>query len=353
MPDSIVQPDTDAPVRRRRRTGAVTLHDVARMAGVAPMTASRALNRPDMVSDLVREKVNDAVSRTGYVPNLLAGALASSKSRLVAMVVPTIAGPVFQETVQSLTNALDAAGYQVMLGQSGYQDSREDVLLETILRRRPDAIVLTGIMRSEAARQRLLSSGIPVVETWDISQQPVDMLVGFSHEEIGQAVATYFYDLGRRQPAVIAGNDARSTRRADAFCSAFANLMNGQADSQAPYVVTVDAPATLASGRHALSELIDAGKSVDAVFCSSDLLALGVLIEAQVRQISVPGQLAVMGFGDLAFAKDLSPSLSTVRIDGTLIGQLAATMIVDRLQQRSIAEPVRDIGFSIITRESA
>ena len=96
----------NAPKRSRRGSGAVTLHDVAKLAGVAPITASRALNHPDQVSDEVRRKVGEAVARTGYVPNRLAGGLASTRSRLVAAVVPTISGPVFLSTVQALTEAL-------------------------------------------------------------------------------------------------------------------------------------------------------------------------------------------------------------------------------------------------------
>ncbi|MBQ1767427.1 MAG: LacI family DNA-binding transcriptional regulator, partial [Aquincola sp.] len=168
---------TASPKRSRRRSGAVTLHDVARLAEVAPITASRALNTPDRVSPEVLQRVTDAVRRTGYVPNLLAGGLASTRSRLVAAVVPTIAGPVFLQTIQSLTAALEAHGYQLMLGQTGYVDSREDALLEAIIGRRPDGIVLTGIMHSAHGRQRLLAAGIPVVETWDLTPTPIDMLV--------------------------------------------------------------------------------------------------------------------------------------------------------------------------------
>ena len=159
-------PDLPPPAKRSRRgSGAVTLHDVAKLAGVAPITASRAVNTPDQVSPEVRQKVADAISRTGYVPNRLAGGLASARSRLVAAVVPTIAGPVFLETVQSLTEALAERGYQLMLGQSGYSGSREDALLDAIIGRRPDGIVLTGIMHSAEGRRRLLAAGIPVVET--------------------------------------------------------------------------------------------------------------------------------------------------------------------------------------------
>jgi len=333
--------------RTRRGSGAVTLHDVARLADVAPITASRALNTPDRVSQEVLQKVTDAVRRTGYVPNLLAGGLASMRSKLVAAVVPTIGGPVFLQTVQSLTSALAERGYQLMLGQSGYVDSREDALLEAIIGRRPDGIVLTGIMHSAEGRRRLLAAGIPVVETWDLTPTPIDMAVGFSHVDVGHEVVAFLHRKGRRRLAVVAGDDERSRRRHGAFCDA-ARAM-GLPEVQ---VVIVPAPTTLKSGRSALEELLRRPSCVDAVFCSSDLLALGVLTEAQARSIAVPSQLGLVGFGDLEFAADLNPALTTVRIDGAAIARHAVKFIVDCAEGRTIDSRIVDIGFTIVDRDS-
>ena len=336
------------PVKRSRRgSGAVTLHDVARLANVAPITASRALNIPGRVSPEVYERVIDAVRRTGYVPNLLAGGLASTRSKLVAAVVPTIAGPVFLQTVQSLTAALAEQGYQLMLGQSGYVDSREDALLEAIIGRRPDGIVLTGIMHSAEGRKRLLAAGIPVVETWDLTPTPIDMLVGFSHVDVGREVVAFLHAKGRRRLAVVAGDDERSKRRHDAFCAAARAL--GLREVQ---VIVVPSPTTLRSGRSALGELLQRDGGIDAVFCSSDLLALGVMTEAQARDLAVPAQVGIVGFGDLDFAADLNPALTTVRIDGVSIGRQAARFIVDRAEGRTVDPRVVDIGFSIVDRAS-
>ncbi len=339
--------EDNTPARRTRRgSGAVTLHDVARLAGVAPITASRALNTPGQVSRALLEKVNDAVARTGYVPNRMAGGLASARSRLVAALVPTISGPVFMETVRSLNEALAAQGYQLMLGQSGYADSREDALLDAIISRRPDGIVLTGIMHSPEGRKRLLAAGIPVVETWDLTPTPIDMLVGFSHVDVGRAVVDFLYARGRRL-AVIAGDDERSQRRQQAFQAAAHAAGLGEVA-----VVVVPAPTTLKSGRSALLQLLQTSPGLDAVFCSSDLLALGVMTEAQWRGIKVPEQLAVVGFGDLEFAADLQPALTSVRIDGMAIGRQAAQFIVDRAEGRPVDTRVVDVGFSIVPRDS-
>jgi LacI family gluconate utilization system Gnt-I transcriptional repressor len=340
------------PLPRGKKSGGLTLKDVAHIAGVSPISASRALSNPDAVSEELLKKVRAAVELTGYVPNLVAGGLASKNSKLVAAVVPTIAGPVFQDMVQSLTETLAAAGYQVMLGQSGYENSREDALLDAIIGRRPAGVVLTGIMRSAQARKKLLNSGVPVVETWDLTPTPIDMLVGFSHEKIGAEVAQYLHARGRRRVAVITGSDERSQRRAAAFCAAAAQLGLVRAGEPVP-TATVDAPTTLGHGRSALVELRTHHPDIDAVFCSSDLLALGVMTEALVWQIAIPEQLAVVGFGDLNFARDLHPSLTTVRVDGAAIGAVAGQFILDRMAGREIQQPVRDIGFQIIQRDSA
>ena len=338
--------------KRRLKGGSITLRDVAAIAGVAPITASRAINTPQLVSPEVLQRVRDAIDKTGYVPNLLAGGLASRKSKLVAAVVPTIVGPVFLEMVQSLTESLGQAGYQLMLGQSGYQDSREDALLEAIIGRRPDGIVLTGILRSPEGRRRLLNSGIPVVETWDLTDSPIDMLVGFSHEQIGRSVAEYLHSKGKRKLAIISANDERAERRNKAFIQRVSELGLQSLPGKTVPLCRLQAPTTLGSGRSGLSELLASHSDVDAVFCSSDLLALGVIMEAQVKGVDVPGQLAVIGLGDLDFAKDLHPALTTVRIDGTRIGQTAARMIVERAEGKPVASPVCDIGFSIIERST-
>ncbi|OEZ62436.1 LacI family DNA-binding transcriptional regulator [Duganella sp. HH105] len=353
-PDHNAEPPVAAPPRRsRRKSGGTTLRDVAKLAGVAPITASRALNTPNVVSDAILERVRAAVEQTGYVPNMLAGGLASRKSRLVAAVIPTISGNVFLEMVQSLTASLAASGYQLMLGQSGYEDSREDELLEAIIGRRPDGVVLTGIMRSPQGRQRLLTSGIPVVETWDLTPDPIDMLIGFSHEKVGEEVARYLHARGKRRVATLSANDQRAMRRMKAFSATAIELgMARPGEAEVPGWV-VPAPTNVGLGRTGLRELLARHPDIDALFCSSDMVALGVLTEAQAQGIAVPEQLAVVGLGDLSFARDLQPALTTVRIDGATIGSTAARFIVDRSQEREVRDGIIDIGFSIIERDSA
>ena len=344
--------DQSRPPRRRRRgSGSVTLADVAKLAEVSQITASRALNAPATVAPDTLARVRAAIERTGYVPNRMAGGLASSRSRLVAAVVPTITGPIFLPTIQALTEELEAAGYQLLLGQSGYAQSREDALLDAIIGRRPDAIVLTGVMRSATGRKRLHASGIPVIETWDLTPTPIDMLDGFSHERAAETVADHLASIGRERIALLTADDPRAERRAKAFAHALARGSRGSLALRATH--TVAAPGVLAAGRSGLAALLAEEPAIDAVFCSSDLIALGVLIEAHARGLDVPNDLAVAGFGDLDFAAETHPSLTTVRIDARAIGREAARLIVARAEGAAVADAVVDVGYELVVRQSA
>ena len=339
--------DKNNPRRSRRGSGAITLRDVAKLAGVAPITASRAVNTPDQVSPDVLKKVLDAVQRTGYVPNRIAGGLASSRSRLIAAVVPSTVMSVFMETIEALNARLFDAGYQLMLGQSGYSAAREELLLEAVIGRRPDGIFLTGILPPGKSRTRLLASGIPVVETWDLTPTPIDMLVGFSHSDIGRAVAHFLMDRGRKRLALVRADDERAARRATAFAEAVA--ARGLADV---FVVNVGDSRSLKSGREAMVRLLKEAPAVDAVFCSSDLLALGVMTEARAQGVAVPDRVAIVGFGDVPFLADMVPALTTVRINGADIGQQAARFLIERAQGRPVEPHVLDVGFAIVERDT-
>ena len=333
--------------RSRRGSGAITLRDVAKLAGVAAITASRAVNTPDQVSPAVLKKVLDAVHRTGYVPNRIAGGLASSRSRLIAAVVPSTVMSVFMETIESLNGTLFDAGYQLMLGQSGYSVAREELLLEAVIGRRPDGIFLTGILPPGKSRTRLLASGIPVVETWDLTPTPIDMLVGFSHSDIGRDVANFLMAKGRRRLALVRADDERAGRRATAFADAV--VLRGQRDV---FVVNVGDSRSLRSGREAMVRILVEVPDVDAIFCSSDLLALGVMTEARAQGVAVPERIAIVGFGDVPFLADMVPALSTVRINGADIGKQSARFLIERAEGRPVNPCVIDVGFSIVERDT-
>jgi LacI family gluconate utilization system Gnt-I transcriptional repressor len=323
---------------------AATLHDVAKAAGVSLITASRALGNPGVVSAKTIEKVQAAVDATGYIPNLLAGGLKSKRSLMVGGIVPALSVAQFLPTVQALTTELASAGYQLILGQTSYDAGQEESVLNTMIGRQPDGIVMTGLVQSQKARDRLRRSGIPVVETWDLSDRPVDMLVGFSHVKVGGAVGGYFLGKGWKHIGIATGDDHRARMRRDGFQTTLGR--------EVP-TAFVPAPSSLELGRRALAELLEKDPQLEAVCCSSDQLAQGVMVEALARGLRVPQDLAICGFGNADFGAHTVPSISTVHVDGAEIGRLAARLIVARCRGESVAQPVVDVGFRMIERQSS
>ncbi len=338
----------DAPSGGRQGTlGGATLDDVARLAGVSTATVSRALNHPDRVAKNTREKIETAIARTGYVPNLLAGGLASRKSRLIAAVVHFIDNVVHAETIRSFTRALRSQGYQVLLGESENSEQLEEELVAAVLSRRPDGIFLTGTRHTQTCRRLLLAANIPVVEAWDLTTSPLDVVIGFSYEKIGRAMAEYLLAKGYQQVAVISAQDHRS----DIRLKSFQETMQEKGGIE-PALIKTPSPSTFKMGRAALLQLLDSGFTRGVICCSTDSLAHGVLVEATARGISVPGDLGVMGFGDQPYAADTYPALTTVRFDRKKIGELAADILLRQINGEDVPERIIDIGFSIVERDS-
>lgn len=311
------------------------------------MTVSRALNSPQLVRPKTVEKVMQAVRATGYIPNALAGGLASRRSKLIAVVVPQINNNMFVDTIQSLSDELAERGYHILLCVSGYTPQTEAELVATLLSRRPDGVVLTGIHHTAELKKVILNAAIPVVEIWDLTPTPIDMLVGFSHEKVGQAVADYLLKKGYRRPGLLWTADRRAGQRKQGLCDALSR--HGiTADAQ----VDVPLPASLALGRTGLTQLL-AGREFDVIVCSSDTLAQGAIMEAESRGLRVPQELAVIGFGDLDFAASNRPAITTVSVDRRAIGQRAASLLADRIEQIPREDDIIDVGFHLVERESA
>lgn len=325
----------------------MTLSEVAKRAGVSAMTVSRVINQPDTVSPEVQKTVRAAIDELGYVPNLLAGGLASSRTRLVAAIVPTLAHMMFSSTIQIVADRLAAEGYQVLLGLSGYPETvREEELIRAMLSRCPDALYLTGTLHSPATRRQVKAAGIPVIETWDLSRKPIDMAVGFSHTAVGEAVAHYLIAKGYRRFASISATDERALLRRDAFSETVS-----KAGATEVLAEVTPAPTTVAMGRETIGRLIEEGFR-GAVFCSSDALALGVVTETLARGLKTPQDIAVIGFGDFDYAGNTSPRLSTVLVDRQKVADVATSALLARLGGRDFSPRIVDVGFRIVERET-
>jgi LacI family gluconate utilization system Gnt-I transcriptional repressor len=334
--------------RKRGGSAAIKIVDVAAAANVAPMTVSRVLNAPEQVSPATAARVREAIERLGYVPNLIAGGLSSRRSRMIAAIVPTIAHPMFSAPVQAFTDAMSQAGYHVLLGLSGYEGELALTgLIRAVLGRRPDGLLLVGSHHPPEVVRLLREAAVPVVEVFDFSPAPIDMLVGFDHREVGAAVARFFVGRGYTRFAVAGGNDARALARREGFVAA-AVALGGTIVGTWTYA----APSGVGNGRDALRHLLPDLGAGTAVLCGSDMLALGMLTEARVRGIDVPGRLALCGFGDLELCRESEPAITSVAVDGAEIGRLAARSLLTRFAGETPPAPVL-VPFHIVPRASS
>lgn len=337
----------------RRATRTTTVHDVAAIAGVSPSTVSRAIREPQSVSEAAYEAVMRAVEETNYVPNRAASNLASNRSGTVAAVMPAMSYSVFADTVHGLESVLSDAGIQLFLGTTAYDERREESAVSAFLGRRPDGIVLVGASHTPGTRDLLTRSRIPVVETWDWTDEPIDSLVGFSNGAAFAEIVQYVVRAGYAHPTFggwLTGADSRAHARRDAFQRTMEELRPSEpvrVIDSGPRGISVEAGAWL------LDEALERYPETDVLVCASDIFATGAVLRAQKRGLDVPGDIAITGFGDFEVSRFLPPALTTIQTPNNSIGRRAGELILERIAHPDAPPVSVDLGFTLVVRDSA
>ena len=370
----------DPPRRARRGHGRATLDDVAAVAEVTKITVSRYLREPVRVAPATAERVRAALAATGYLPNKQAGLLASGRSNIVAALIPNLGHSIFGETVQALSEALQATGHELLLASTGYSPEREEEQLRTLLGWAPSALVVTGRHHTPGAWRLLAearAAGTPVVEIWDhhppelmstqVSMQapmqapmaaPMPFAqIGFDHGAVGQAMAAHLLDAGHRRLAYLDSGldtDFRAHERGAAFAAEAqrrgAQMRLLRAAVGDPFDAGRQAFDDLRRGRRSRSVAATAHANtnatanfpVTAIACANDHLACGVLMQALDAGMRVPSTLAVLGFGDFPVGRQLRPALSTVRPPSQQIGRETALALA-----RALASGEAPVGCAL------
>lgn len=337
---------------RRRSNGGVRIQEVAKLAGVGAMTVSRAINNPSTVSPEKRKAIEAAIKKTGYVPNFMAGSLRSNRSKIIAVLNPTMKTSIFSDLTQGMWDVLQPEGYQLLLGSTSYSLDREEQLVRAFLSQQADGVVLTAIDHTPACRALLRENDIAVVETFDLAENPIDMVVGFSAFDAAAEMAAYLAGQGYRKIGLIAAPgaaDKRAKRRIDGFTKGLKEAGLGLLKRRRYDVSDL----TTRAGADAIGVMMAKNPDVDAIFCTNDLLAVGAVMECQRRGWDVPSRVAIAGFGDIDIASVLHPRLTTVRLSGYDMGVKTARLLLAKLGGEPVPEKTIDMGFEIIRRESA
>ncbi len=318
--------------------------DVAAHARTSPITVSRALRSPAKVAPETLARILSAVDALGYVPNLSASSLASRRSGILAVLVPTIGNSIFSETVRGVAEGVGDGDLHLLIGDYGYSEDKERRLIRALIGRQPDALVVIGAVRDKGMRDALRRLGSPIIETWELTDDPVDAVVGFSNFDAGAAVARHFLARGRKRCAFVGGSESRATARRTGFAATLTS-----AGATAPEIETTS-DISIGTGRRALAGILARQSEIDAIFFATDVLAVGGLLECRSRGIAVPDRMAVSGLGNLEIGREWQPALTTIEVPAYEMGRRAGKLILARLAGEDAAVRSVDLGFSLLER---
>ncbi|WP_426434354.1 LacI family DNA-binding transcriptional regulator [Bradyrhizobium genosp. P] len=336
--------------RKRIMPGKVRLTEVAKLAGVSPITASRFFRNPEALSIGKRARVESAARELGYVPNLAARALASQRTEVIGVLIPSLTNNVFADVLRGIYDALDGSRYSIQLANTRYSILQEERLLRLFLAQKPAGLIVTGINQTADSRAVMETVDCPIVQIMETGAAPVDMMIGFSHFDAGKAAISHLLAQGYRRIGLVGARmDPRVQRRLDGYRSAMTDA--GLFDER--LILTTAIPTSVTLGGTLFGDLLAKAPDIDAVFCVNDDLALGALFECKRRHMAVPEQIAIVGFNDLEFMASSEPTLSSVRTNRYEMGRDAAMMVLETLEGRRPAAPVVDLGFSVIERQSS
>ena len=315
------------------------------------MTVVRVMRDPAKVAARTRERVEAVLQQTGYTPDLTARGLASKRSGLIAAIIPVLTNSLIADIMQGLSDALAPSDYHLLLGASGFSAAQEEVMVRAFLSRRVDGIYLTGVIHTPETVKMLTQSGIPVVEGGNLTDDPIEMVVGYSNVDAAREITRYLIDRRYAPIGYIGAHPADHDRARDRRLGYEAALR--AARRRVDPTLCVETTLDLDAGAEAMAALLERRPDVRAVFCSADALAIGALYECQRRRLDVPGDVAIAGFDDIPLAGQVVPSLTTVQVRRYAIGQQAGKLIGDRLGKRAVRRRIIDTGYKLVARQSA
>jgi len=310
----------------------LTLRDVSEAAGVSEMTVSRVLRNKGDVSDGTRERVLEAAKRLGYVPNKIAGALASQRVNLVAVIIPSMSNMVFPEVMTGISQVLEETSLQPVVGLTGYRPEKEEKVLYEMLSWRPSGVIIAGLEHSDASRAMLRASGIPVVEIMDVDGTPIDSVVGISHRRAGQQMAQAIVRAGYRRIGFMGTKmplDHRARKRFEGFTEALAKAGIEMADHE-----FYSGGSALLKGREMTAEMLRRTPDLDFLYYSNDMIAAGGLLSLLEKGTEIPNKIGLAGFNGVELLEGLPRQLATMDACRTEIGIKAAEIISDRVNTR-------------------
>jgi LacI family repressor for deo operon, udp, cdd, tsx, nupC, and nupG len=336
-------------LEQKKELTMATMKDVAEMAGVSTATVSRALMNPEKVSAPTRQKVEQAVLAVGYSPHALARNIKRNESRTILVIVPDICDPFFADVIQGIERTAAENGYLVLIGDCAQQNQQEKTFINLIITKQIDGMLLLGSNLPFDASKEEQRNLPPMVMANEFAPELELPTVHIDNLTAAFEAVNYLQQLGHQRIACVAGPEKMPLcqYRLQGYIQAL-RRNNVAVDSQ--YITRGD--FTYDAGAQALTTLMALPSPPTAIFCHSDVMAIGVLSQAKKMGLRIPQDLSIIGFDDIKLCQYCDPPLTTVAQPRLQIGQQAMLLLLEQLQGHSVQSGSRLLESELIIRGS-
>jgi LacI family transcriptional regulator len=328
----------------------VTINQVAKMAGVSTATVSRALNKPDTVSEAVKKKIERIIKRIGYIPNAGARSLMLKRTGSIGVIVPTLDNAIFAQGLEEFQRQLSQSGYQMLVASTNYDPEIENQQMRNLLLQGVEGIAMFGSSQKLELIRLLRTRKLPYIHIGTLETPLNGYAAGFDNKKAIQLGVEYLVQVGHRNFGMIAGKTENNDRARDRVDGVVELLKRNRIFLKKESIIEV--PYQIQDARIALKKLLQINPSISAVVCGNDVLAIGALLEAQSQGIKIPYQCSILGFDNLELSRHIQPSLSTIHIDAIGMWSKAAHHLmsqingINRLPRKILAD------VSLVIRDS-
>ncbi len=328
----------------------VTINQVAKMAGVSTATVSRALNKPNTVSEAVKKKIERIIKKIGYIPNAGARSLMLKRTGSIGVIVPTLDNAIFAQGLEEFQRQLSQSGYQMLVASTNYDPEIENQQMRNLLLQGVEGIAMFGSSQKLELIRLLRTRKLPYIHIGTLDTPLNGYAAGFDNKKAIQLGVEYLVQVGHRNFGMIAGKTENNDRARDRVDGVVELLKRNRISLKKESIIEV--PYQIQDARIALKKLLQINPKISAVVCGNDVLAIGALLEAQSQGIKIPHQCSILGFDNLELSRHIQPSLSTIHIDAIGMWSKAAHHLmsqingINRLPRKILAD------VSLIIRDS-
>ena len=328
----------------------VTINQVAKMAGVSTATVSRALNKPETVSEALKKKIERIIKRIGYIPNAGARSLMLKRTGSIGVIVPTLDNAIFAQGLEEFQRQLSQSGYQMLVASTNYDPEIENQQMRNLLLQGVEGIAMFGSSQKLELIRLLRTRKLPYIHIGTLDTPLNGYAAGFDNKKAIQLGVEYLVQVGHRNFGMIAGKTENNDRARDRVDGVVELLKRNRIFLKKESIIEV--PYQIQDARIALKKLLQINPKISAVVCGNDVLAIGALLEAQSQGIKIPYQCSILGFDNLELSRHIQPSLSTIHIDAIGMWSKAAHHLmsqingINRLPRKILAD------VSLVIRDS-